>query len=104
MGREHHYQATVTWTGNLGEGTSGYRSYSRDAEGSAEGKPMLPGSSDPVFRGDPQALESGGAAHRLAVSVPHAVVPAPVRGERHRGHLLQPTTLKAPWPRMRTAA
>jgi organic hydroperoxide reductase OsmC/OhrA len=54
MGREHHYQATVTWTGNLGEGTSGYHSYSRDAEVSAEGKPMLPGSSDPAFRGDPK--------------------------------------------------
>lgn len=54
MGREHRYQVTITWTGNLGEGTSGYRSYSRDHEVSGNGKPMLPGSSDPAFRGDPK--------------------------------------------------
>jgi organic hydroperoxide reductase OsmC/OhrA len=52
MGREHRYQVTVTWTGNLGEGTAGYRSYSRAHEVAGEGKPMLPGSSDPAFRGD----------------------------------------------------
>ena len=54
MGREHRYQVTVTWTGNLGEGTAGDRSYSRDHEVSGNGKPMLPGSSDPAFRGDPK--------------------------------------------------
>jgi organic hydroperoxide reductase OsmC/OhrA len=54
MGREHHYQATITWTGNLGEGTVDYRSYSRDHEVSSNGKPVLPGSSDPAFRGDPE--------------------------------------------------
>ncbi|MFI6595870.1 OsmC family protein [Nonomuraea sp. NPDC050536] len=53
MSREHRYRATVTWTGNLGEGTSGYRAYSRDHEVSGEGKPVLPGTSDPAFRGDP---------------------------------------------------
>lgn len=52
MGREHRYHATVTWTGNLGEGTAGYRSYSRDHEVSGEGKPTLPGSADAAFRGD----------------------------------------------------
>jgi organic hydroperoxide reductase OsmC/OhrA len=54
MGREHHYSATVTWTGDLGEGTAGYRSYSRDHEVTGAGKPMLPGTSDPAFRGDPE--------------------------------------------------
>jgi organic hydroperoxide reductase OsmC/OhrA len=54
MGHEHRYQATITWTGNLGEGTVGYRSYSRDHEVSGKGKPVLPGSSDPAFRGDPK--------------------------------------------------
>jgi organic hydroperoxide reductase OsmC/OhrA len=53
MRREHRYHATVTWTGNLGEGTAGYRAYSRDHEVSGPGKPGLPGSSDPAFRGDP---------------------------------------------------
>ena len=39
MGRDHRYQATITWTGNLGAGTAGYRSYSRDHEVSGAGKP-----------------------------------------------------------------
>lgn len=54
MSREHQYRATVTWTGNLGEGTAGYRAFSRDHEVSAPGKPVLAGSSDPAFRGDPE--------------------------------------------------
>jgi organic hydroperoxide reductase OsmC/OhrA len=53
MSREHHYRVTVTWTGNHGEGTSGYRSFGREHEVSADGKPSLPGSADPAFRGDP---------------------------------------------------
>ena len=53
QGREHSYAATVTWTGNQGTGTSGYKAYSRDHEITAPGKPGLPGSSDPAFRGDP---------------------------------------------------
>jgi organic hydroperoxide reductase OsmC/OhrA len=52
MAREHRYTLRVSWTGNLGAGTSGYRDYSRDHEVSAPGKPVLPGSSDPAFRGD----------------------------------------------------
>ncbi|WP_448203146.1 OsmC family protein [Azospirillum sp. sgz302134] len=52
-GREHHYSATVTWTGNLGTGTSAYKAYSRDHEITAGSKPVIPGSSDPAFRGDP---------------------------------------------------
>jgi organic hydroperoxide reductase OsmC/OhrA len=43
----------VRWTGDLGTGTSGYRAYKRDHEISAPGKPVIPGSSDPTFRGDP---------------------------------------------------
>jgi organic hydroperoxide reductase OsmC/OhrA len=52
--RQHHYQVTMRWTGNLGRGTADYRAYSRDHEYSAAGKssPIL-GSSDPAFRGDP---------------------------------------------------
>lgn len=44
----------MTWTGNLGEGTSGYRGYSRNHEISASGKVAVPGSSDATFRGDPK--------------------------------------------------
>lgn len=53
MSRTHRYTLRVDWTGNLGTGTSGYREFSRDHEVSAAGKPVLPGSSDPAFRGDP---------------------------------------------------
>ena len=52
MKKLHHYTATVTWTGNLGNGTLDYRAYARDHDVSIEGKPTLPGSSDAAFRGD----------------------------------------------------
>ena len=29
MTREHSYSATVTWTGNSGQGTAGYKAYTR---------------------------------------------------------------------------
>ena len=49
----HTYHVNVVWTGNDGTGTSSYRSYRRDHEIRAEGKPTIAGSSDPSFRGDP---------------------------------------------------
>ena len=52
-GKEHSYTTTVEWTGNKGSGTSGYRTYERAHTIVAEGKPVIPGSSDPSFRGDP---------------------------------------------------
>jgi len=48
----HHYSATISWTGNLGKGTLDYNAYSRNHDISIEGKPTLPASSDPTFRGD----------------------------------------------------
>ena len=48
----HSYAVRVTWTGNQGTGTSGYRDYSRDHDVSADGPPTIDGSSDPAFRGD----------------------------------------------------
>jgi organic hydroperoxide reductase OsmC/OhrA len=53
MAKEHRYQLEVAWTGNRGTGTSGYTAYGREHEIRAAGKPPLPGSSDPAFRGDP---------------------------------------------------
>jgi len=53
MAREHRYQVTVDWTGNLGIGTSGYRDYDRRHEIIVDGKPVIAGSSDPAFLGDP---------------------------------------------------
>ena len=52
MGRRHTYTVTVTWTGNVGTGTSGYRDYQRSLEISADGKSSIAGSSDAAFRGD----------------------------------------------------
>ncbi len=50
--KQHSYEVRVDWTGNDGEGTKTYRSYRRDHTIAAEGKPLIPGSSDPNFRGD----------------------------------------------------
>jgi organic hydroperoxide reductase OsmC/OhrA len=50
--RTHRYDLTMTWTGNRGSGTSGYRDYGRDHLISADGRPDIEGSSDPAFRGD----------------------------------------------------
>lgn len=49
----HEYAVGVTWHGNRGTGTSGYRDYSRELVVSAEGKHPLEGSADKPFRGDP---------------------------------------------------
>lgn len=53
MSRQHTYPVVVTWTGNKGTGTSGYRDYGREHELTAEGPEVIAGSSDPAFRGDP---------------------------------------------------
>jgi organic hydroperoxide reductase OsmC/OhrA len=46
------YNVTVTWTGNSGRGTTGYRDYERAYEVIVRGKPGIPGSADPAYRGD----------------------------------------------------
>lgn len=53
MGTTHTYDVAVEWTGDLGTGTDGYRSFSRDHELLAAGKAPIAASSDPAFRGDP---------------------------------------------------
>lgn len=50
--KEHTYNVSVRWIGNEGEGTRNYTSYSRDHEIHGPGKPLIPGSSDPSFRGN----------------------------------------------------
>lgn len=56
MPQQHEYAATVTWTGNTGDGTSSYERFSRDHVVEVEGKPQLLASSDPAFRGDPTRM------------------------------------------------
>ena len=50
--KKHFYQAKITWKGNQGTGTSGYRNYSRDHEIEVGSKSIIRASSDPSFRGD----------------------------------------------------
>ena len=52
--KQHRYALQVEWTGNLGRGTSGYRTYAREHTISKEGADVISGSADPVFRGDPR--------------------------------------------------
>lgn len=50
----HNYQISMRWTGNRGEGTTGYRSYGREHIISAAGLPDIAGTADPTFHGDAQ--------------------------------------------------
>ena len=50
--KQHSYEVRVDWTGNEGDGTKTYKSYRRDHTIAVNGKPQIPGSSDPNFRGD----------------------------------------------------
>lgn len=52
MERQHQYTVIVRWTGNRGEGTKDYTSYSREHVISIANKADISGSSDPAFRGD----------------------------------------------------
>ncbi|MBS1772431.1 MAG: OsmC family protein [Bacteroidetes bacterium] len=52
MSKQHHYAATITWTGNKGEGTIKYDAYERAHTLSVTGKPDILCSSDTPFRGD----------------------------------------------------
>lgn len=49
---QHQYTLTVEWTGNRGEGTSGYRAYDRDHEVRGEHLAPIAGSADASFRGN----------------------------------------------------
>ncbi|MCL2455248.1 MAG: OsmC family protein [Micrococcales bacterium] len=49
----HTFDVDLAWSGARGVGTTSYTSYGRDHELRAPGRPPLPGTSDPAFRGDP---------------------------------------------------
>ena len=53
MPRAHTYDVSVTWTGNLGSGTSGTRAYRPDHSAGSAGLPLIAASSDPSYGGDP---------------------------------------------------
>jgi len=52
--KQHFYQAKITWTGNQGSGTSGYRDYTRDHDVEVGEKKIILASSDPAFLGNPE--------------------------------------------------
>jgi organic hydroperoxide reductase OsmC/OhrA len=49
----HHFACHLVWTGAARGGTTGYESYSREVRVDTDGKPALPLSAAPAFRGDP---------------------------------------------------
>lgn len=53
MGKQHQYRLELEWSGNTGEGTKNYRAFKRDYNIKIGNKPVIEGSSDPSFRGDP---------------------------------------------------
>lgn len=76
---EHDYRLHLAWQGNRGEGTTGYRAYGRQVLLTAEGKPDLAGSADPVFRGDadrwnPEEMLLGALAQCHLLSYLHHAV------------------------------
>jgi organic hydroperoxide reductase OsmC/OhrA len=50
--RRLEYDVRVRWEGNRGTGTSAYTAYGREHEIAAGDRPPIPGSADPLFRGD----------------------------------------------------
>lgn len=50
--KQHHYEATITWTGNTGEGTKTARSYERDHTIAVAGKPDIQGTSEVSMLGN----------------------------------------------------
>ena len=52
MSKKHVFNASLIWDGANGTGTTSYTAYSRNHTISGKGKPNIPGSSDPAFRGD----------------------------------------------------
>lgn len=49
--RQHRYRVDLTWTGHENAGTT-FRNHNRNYVLSASSKPLISGSSDPIFRGD----------------------------------------------------
>lgn len=53
MSKKHDFTARVRWTGNTGQGTASYTSYTRDWTLASPGKPEIACSNDPLLGGNP---------------------------------------------------
>lgn len=97
---DHTYSLSLHWEGNLGGGTSSYRSYGRNHRIRMGGKPDLLVSADPTFRGDPglpnpeelllAALSSCHMLSYLALCSRHGVVVVAYEDEAHGTMILTP--------------
>jgi len=52
MAKQHNYSVAIKWTGNRGQGTTGYKDYDRSHTISVVGKDDISASSDTPFMGD----------------------------------------------------
>jgi organic hydroperoxide reductase OsmC/OhrA len=52
VSKQHTYEVSIDWTGNLGSGTSAYDAYTRDHLVRVGAKAAIEASSDPAFRGN----------------------------------------------------
>lgn len=52
VNQTHRYTAEIRWVGRMGDEPRSYANYTRTYTTRMPGKPDLPGSADPVFRGD----------------------------------------------------
>lgn len=79
--REHRYSVSVTWNGNLGSGTSGYRDYSRDYEIGADGKPVK----CPRAQTQRYNAASSRRNRRISVAVSRISITTPPSKAQHSG-------------------
>ena len=77
---DHHYETQLRWADPAG--TADYRTYSREHEVVAPGRPGPRRVGGPAVPGRPDALEPRAAAPRGPVGVPPAVVPELLRAGR----------------------
>lgn len=68
----HYYNVSITWEGNLGEGTTSYKAYQRDFKITHPHKTTILGSADPAYLGDKSRwnpedlmLAAASACHKL---------------------------------------
>jgi len=52
MAREHEYTSLIEWTGNRGEGTTGFKSFDSTWDISTPGRTVIHCSTPPSFGGD----------------------------------------------------
>ena len=56
MSKQHPYTSHVIWTGNTGQGTRSFNSYSRTWDIAVPNKPLIHCSNDPLLGGDPTLM------------------------------------------------